>query len=236
MGKFYETSSLFNYSWDQLAKAFWRRYPNPHSGHVLSEDTLCREIRGNELYSKRLLTKTNRLPKWGEHFVKSRETSVVEESLVNPETKTITTYTRNIGYTTIMSVVEKVVYAPDPENPNKTVAKREAWIESNLYGFRRAIESFGVKRFKKNCIKAAEGFNVVLASLYATVQNKDNLSYSSSIETAGAGVGVGGGGAVDNPTSMKEMAKQRIRDLAKRKATMGAVSVYAAPTNEPTGK
>lgn len=227
MGKFYESSSVFNYSWDHLAKAFWLRYPNPYSSHVLSEDTLFREIRGNLLYSRRLFTKTNRLPKWGERFVKSGETTIVEESYVDPETQTITTYTRNVGYTKIMLVVEKVVYTPDPENPqNQTVASRAAWIESSLYGFRRAIESYGMNRFKINCTQAAMGFNDVLRRLYASVKNnkEDNVSLSTS--------GADAGGNVDNPTSIKEKAKRKIRDFTQRKGTMGS-SVYAAPTSEP---
>jgi len=74
------------------------------SSHVLSEDTLHREIRGDSLYTRRMLTKTNRLPKWGERFLKTSATHVVivEESYVNPIEKTIVTYTRNIGLTTIM--------------------------------------------------------------------------------------------------------------------------------------
>lgn len=102
MGKFCETSAVFNHPWDQLAKAFWCRYPNPYSTHVLSEDTLFREMRGNQLYSRRLLTKTNRLPRWGERFVKTSQVSIVEESYINPANKTIVTYTRNIGFTRIM--------------------------------------------------------------------------------------------------------------------------------------
>lgn len=221
MGKYFETSAIFNYSWEQLAKAFWKRYPNPNSSHVLTEDTIFREIRGNELYTKRLITKTNRMPKWGEKFVpssvKQRETQVLEESVVNPDTQTVTTYTRNIGFTKIMTVVEKVVYSPNPEDPSgKTVAYREAWIDSSLYGFRRAIESFGLNRFQKNSHQAAEGFNWVLQRLYGPpISGQEKKS-------------------VPAEGSMKEKAKQRFRELAKRKPAMGTVIVHAAPSTDPS--
>ena len=68
-----------------------------NSSHVLSEDTIFREMRGDALYTRRLLTKTNRVPKWGERFVKNTIVSIVEESYVNPKDKTIITYTRNVG-------------------------------------------------------------------------------------------------------------------------------------------
>ena len=73
------------------------------SSHVLTEDTFSQYTFAGRLYSKRLLTKTNHLPRWGERFVPGpRHVCVVEESVVDPEAQTITTYTRNIGYTKIM--------------------------------------------------------------------------------------------------------------------------------------
>lgn len=73
------------------------------SNHVLTEDTIHQVASGHRLFSKRLLTKTNNMPRWGERFVPGpRYVCVVEESIVDPVGKTLTTYTRNIGYTTIM--------------------------------------------------------------------------------------------------------------------------------------
>jgi len=72
------------------------------SNHVLSEDTVFREVRGNMLFTKRLLTKTNRLPKWGERFVSARTVKIVEESIIDPKEKVLITYTRNIGYVRVM--------------------------------------------------------------------------------------------------------------------------------------
>lgn len=74
----------------------------PHSSHVLSEDTVSREIRNGKLHSKRLLTKTNRVPKWGERFFKAKSVNIVEESVVDPKERTLVTYTRNIGFNKIM--------------------------------------------------------------------------------------------------------------------------------------
>ena len=35
-----------------------------------------------------------------------------------------------------MIATEKVRYTPDPNNPNETLAIKEAWVESGLYGLR----------------------------------------------------------------------------------------------------
>ena len=49
-----------------MAHAIFQRYPNPFARHVLSEDTVYREvINGTTLYTRRFLTKTNKIPKWG---------------------------------------------------------------------------------------------------------------------------------------------------------------------------
>jgi len=166
MVKQLECDNTFSFTWEQVAKAFWRRYPNPESLHVLSEDTLSREMRGDAVYSKRILTKTNSVPKWGEHFVRKSQVVIVEESLVSPAEKKIITYTRNVGYNRVMSIEESVMYIPSPENESQTLAVRTATIDSKIFGFRRAIEGFGLERFRKNCAKAVSGFNYVMNSLY----------------------------------------------------------------------
>ena len=38
------------------------------------------------------------MPRWAERFVPTKMVTVVEESVVDPVSRTLTTYTRNIGY------------------------------------------------------------------------------------------------------------------------------------------
>lgn len=61
-----------------------------------------------------------------------------------------------------------MVYKVSDENPQWTVASRSAWIESSIFGFSRAIQAFGLDRFKKNCAKMTSGFNYVLANMFPT--------------------------------------------------------------------
>ncbi|KAJ8984712.1 hypothetical protein NQ317_004973 [Molorchus minor] len=166
MPKFFSDTVTFNYNWDQVAQAFWKRYPNPNSKHVLTEDVVQREIKSGRLITKRILSKTNSIPKWAEKFVTTKHVNIVEESIVDPKHKVLVTYTRNLGYAKVMSVTEKVVYMESEENPSKTIAVRSAWIDSQVRGFSRAICAFGYERFKKNCMKMVGGFNHVLTSLY----------------------------------------------------------------------
>lgn len=65
-------------------------------------------------------------------------------------------------------MTEKVVYKVNEENPSTTVAERSVWIESNVYGMSKAIQAFGMQRFKVNSTKAVKGFNYVLNSMYGS--------------------------------------------------------------------
>lgn len=82
------------------------------SSHVLSEDTISREVRGDKLFTKRLLTKTNRMPKWGERLVTKNTVKIVEESICDPKEKVLVTYTRNLGYARIMVNIKRFYACP----------------------------------------------------------------------------------------------------------------------------
>ncbi|XP_065369559.1 protein preli-like [Calliphora vicina] len=160
----YSTETVFDYSWKQVVQAYWNRYPNPSSAHVLTEDTISREIRDGKLYSRRILSKTNHVPKWGERFYKNTPVKIIEDSVLDPKKKTLITFTRNIGFKKIMKVDEIVEYKE--QNDGRTVAIRRAYISSQVFGFSRAIRAFGIERFKSNCQKTANGFNHVLTRMF----------------------------------------------------------------------
>lgn len=120
----YSTETVFDYSWKHVVQAYWNRYPNPsryfkinfifnlfinillisfiYSAHVLTEDTICREVRDGKLYTRRILSKTNHVPKWGERFYKNTPVKIIEDSVLDPNKKTLITFTRNIGFKKIM--------------------------------------------------------------------------------------------------------------------------------------
>eukprot|EP00063_Salmo_salar_P075439 XP_014050274.1 PREDICTED: PRELI domain-containing protein 1, mitochondrial-like isoform X2 [Salmo salar] len=106
MVKYFSNDVDIRTSWDHVVSAFWQRYPNPFSTHVLTEDVVFREVTVDQrLLSRRLLTKTNRMPRWAEFLFPSnlsRSVYIVEDSVVDPVTKSLTTYTWNLNHTTLM--------------------------------------------------------------------------------------------------------------------------------------
>lgn len=169
MVKYFCSYTDIRSAWDQVVSAFWQRYPNPFSTHVLTEDVVYREVTEDQrLLSRRLLMKTNRLPRWAECFFPSgmsRSVYIVEDSIVDPVNRSLTTYTWNLNHTTLMSVEERCIFRDSEDQPATTQLKREAWISSSIYGFSRPIQEFGLARFKSNQTKAMKGLEYALSNL-----------------------------------------------------------------------
>lgn len=178
----YRTETVFDYSWKQVVQAFWNRYPNPSSNHVLTEDTVSRDVRDGKLFSRRVLSKNNPVPKWGERFYKNAPVRIIEDSVLDPSTKTLITFTRNIGFKKIMCVDEIVEYTEQTDG--RTLVVRKAYISSQVFGFSRAIRAFAVERFKSNCVKTANGFNFVLMKMFPNQKLFPILTQHTSIEAS----------------------------------------------------
>ncbi|UYV66233.1 PRELID1 [Cordylochernes scorpioides] len=135
------------------------------SSHVLTEDVIQRKVEGKKLISKRLLTKTSIVPKWGEKYLnKTSSVKIIEESVVDLEARTITTYTRNIDMRHLMDVEEKCFYLPGEDNA--TTILKNTWVTSSIFGLGRPITSFVMERYKKQATKASQGLVEVLSKIY----------------------------------------------------------------------
>lgn len=181
MVKHYTVESVFQFNWHKVVAAFWRRYPNPFSTHVLTEDVVQRYRAGNQLITKRLICKTGKFPKWAEKFVgKFHDVYLVEESILDLDSKTFTTYTRNISLQNVLTTTERCVYSTSTGNQGATLCHRDAWFESQIHGLGGMISSYGLQSYKKNIIKTFDGYNFVLKSLFA---NENHVTNSRSSET-----------------------------------------------------
>uniref|UniRef100_A0A8C2JZG6 PRELI domain containing 1b n=1 Tax=Cyprinus carpio TaxID=7962 RepID=A0A8C2JZG6_CYPCA len=142
IGKHFFSETDIKSTWEQVLTAFWQRYPNPYSTHVLTEDVLFREVTSdNLLLSRRLLTKTNRLPRWAERiFPGKRSVYIIEDSVVDLGNRSLTTLTWNVNHAKLMRVVERCVFAGERDRPVWTRITREAWISSGVFGLSRPIQ------------------------------------------------------------------------------------------------
>lgn len=74
------------------------------------------------------------------------------------------------------------MYKVSDEKPEWTVAHRSAWIDSSVFGFSRAIQAYGLDRFKKNCAQMSGGFNYVLTQMFPhTAQFMNHMGYANMV-------------------------------------------------------
>ncbi|XP_006875359.1 PREDICTED: PRELI domain-containing protein 1, mitochondrial-like [Chrysochloris asiatica] len=168
--------SVLRSSWDQVFTAFWQRSLNPYSKYILTEDIVHREMTPDQkLLSRQLLTKTNRMPCWAERLFSASVTHsmyILEDSIVDPQNQTMTTLTWNINHTQLMVVEERCVYCVNSGNSGWTEIHREAWVSLSLFGVSRAVQEFGLARFKSNVTKTMKEFECILAKLQGETPSK----------------------------------------------------------------
>lgn len=131
--KYFLGQSVLRSSWDQVFAAFWQRYPNPYSKHVLTEDIVHREVTPDQkLLSRRLLTKTNRMPRWAERLFPANvahSVYILEDSIVDPQNQTMTTFTWNINHARLMVRPSLI---PSKVESSRLVARELLWSEAQL--------------------------------------------------------------------------------------------------------
>lgn len=169
MVKFFTTHHTYTHSWEDVSCAFLRKYPNPLSSHVLGCDVINRHVdpTTGTLVSQRLLKKTNNKPKIAEKFLGKGSSSgyVLEDSIIDPMNKSMTTVTRNISFAKVLCVEETCTYTVSAANPEWTDCKTEARVTCPMWGWSRPIEGVGLERFKQNIHKAREALEYVIKSV-----------------------------------------------------------------------
>jgi hypothetical protein len=175
--KIFSSQHQFDYSWEQVSCANWKKYPNEMSTHVVAVDVLRREVDSTTgvLRTERLITCKQAIPKWLLALVGGHDVSYVREvSEVDPLTRTLTLRSVNLTMNHLLSVYEIVTYSPDPNRPTETtIFTQEAQITA-YSSFRRLcskIEDWSVDRFGQNAALGKQGFESVLQQVTQKVQD-----------------------------------------------------------------
>ncbi|KAG1316853.1 hypothetical protein G6F62_013238 [Rhizopus arrhizus] len=134
-------------------------------GIVLSVDVLDRYVDENGiLKTTRLVLKKGKTPKWfPKNILKSSEAFVIEESEVDPKSKTMITRTKNLNHVRVMQIEETQIFKQHEQNSDWTACKTEARIISRFgWGLTGRIEGFGQSTFIANAAKARKGMQHIL--------------------------------------------------------------------------
>ncbi|KAL8813360.1 MAG: hypothetical protein Q9223_000727 [Gallowayella weberi] len=172
--KVFSSEYLFDYSWEEVSTANWRKYCpwNDKSPHVIAVDTLSREVDPSTgiLRTERLITCHQQAPAWVISLLGGSNTShVYETSYVSPSEKRVTMCSTNLTWANILRVRETVTYQPDltTSSPGheRTRFTQDAKITALCGGWqkiRTKIEEASVERFSENARRGREGFEAVL--------------------------------------------------------------------------
>ncbi|PBP18603.1 MSF1 domain protein [Diplocarpon rosae] len=121
MVKFYESAYSYDYSFPAVTLAYFLRYPNPYSTHVLSTDVISRNVdAAGRLHTLRIHRKSSRLPSavmkllpksvLGNVSGGRSESYILETSTIDVKEGWMRTESKNLDWTGILSVVEKQEY------------------------------------------------------------------------------------------------------------------------------
>lgn len=124
MVKFYESTSSHSYPFPTVTLAYYLRYPNPYSTHVISTDILARHFDPDtqRLFTARLHLKRSRVPApilalLPKSFFPNRNEDgstnayILERSVVDVKEGVMWTESRNLEFTGVLVAREKQFYS-----------------------------------------------------------------------------------------------------------------------------
>ena len=128
MVKFFENTSSYDYSFPAVTLAYFLRYPNPYSRHVLSTDVIDRHYDADHqrLYTTRLHLKRSKIPPamlkllpksvMGGGSDGAGQSYILERTVVDVKEGWMRTESRNMEWTGILSVIERQMYHRQSED------------------------------------------------------------------------------------------------------------------------
>ncbi|KAK0152582.1 PRELI domain containing protein 3A [Merluccius polli] len=145
--KIWSTEHVFSYPWETVIKAAMRKYPNPMNPSVVGVDVLDRSLdTEGRLHSHRLLSTEWGLPGIVRAILGNTQTRtyVKEHSIVDPGEKKMELCSTNITLTNLVSVDERLVYRPHPDNPEVYVHKQIQFLFSFCAAWFKCFEPFTI--------------------------------------------------------------------------------------------
>ncbi|KAM9296981.1 PRELI domain containing protein 3B [Gastrophryne carolinensis] len=145
-----------------------QKYPNPMNPSVVGVDVLNRYVdsRG-KLHSDRLLSTEWGMPSIVKSLIGATRTNtyVQEHSVVDPVEKTMELKSTNITFTNMISVDERLVYKPHPEDDKKTVLTQEAIITVKGVSLSSYLEGMMANTISSNANKGRDAMEWVIGRL-----------------------------------------------------------------------
>lgn len=183
--KFWTSEYTFNHPWDKVVQAAWRKYPNPMNPCVASIDVLDRKIdEKGVLHTHRILSSKWGIPGWVQNVIMGSPSVVYanEKSEVDPNNKTMVLKSRNITWCSNIAVDEHLVYAPHPDDPQKTLLKQEAVVLVKGVPLSSYMETLLATSISSNAYKGRQAINWVISRIDEEIKDLSNSAVKSTDE------------------------------------------------------
>uniref|UniRef100_A0A8D0SI90 PRELI/MSF1 domain-containing protein n=1 Tax=Sus scrofa TaxID=9823 RepID=A0A8D0SI90_PIG len=141
--KIWTSEHVFDHPWETVTTAAMQKYPNPMNPSVVGVDVLDRHIDASgKLHSHRLLS-----TEWG-----------------------LPSIVKSISFTNMVSVDERLIYKPHPQDPEKTVLTQEAIITVKGVSLGSYLEGLMASTISSNANKGREAMEWVIHKLNAEIE------------------------------------------------------------------
>nr|KAF6472177.1 PRELI domain containing 3B [Molossus molossus] len=141
--KIWTSEHVFDHPWETVTTAAMQKYPNPMNPSVVGVDVLDRHIDpSGKLHSHRLLS-----TEWG-----------------------LPSIVKSISFTNMVSVDERLIYKPHPQDREKTVLTQEAIITVKGVSLSSYLEGLMANTISSNASKGREAMEWVIHKLNAELE------------------------------------------------------------------
>lgn len=174
MVQFLNREHIYQHPWERVTTAFWRKYPNPLSPHVLDIDVLDRHLDAKgRLYTTRLITCKGHVPDWISKAVGGKNHCfVLERSVVDRENRTLVMKSRNISFENLIQVHETCVYDTHTGEEGTTRFTQQAKIVVPVWGFSERVENLTLDNFHKNAKKGLEAMENICQAIAKDIKQE----------------------------------------------------------------
>ncbi|XP_023651264.1 PRELI domain containing protein 3B [Paramormyrops kingsleyae] len=171
--KIWTSEHIFNHPWETVTKAAMQKYPNPMNPSVIGVDVLDRGVdTQGRLHSSRLLSTEWGLPSIVKSLIGNTRTCtyIQEHSVVDPKGKMFELKSTNLTFTNLVSVDERLVYRPHPQDPEKTILTQEALISVKGVSLSSYLEGLMASTISTNAGKGREAMEWVIRRLNTEIE------------------------------------------------------------------
>jgi hypothetical protein len=182
--KIWSSEHTFHHPWENVVKAALQKYPNPINPSVTGVDVIDRSIDQHVVRTHRLLISQWQLAPWITKLLGgNRECHASEHSEIDLKSKTMQLRSKNITFSQVLNVEEKLVYSTHPDDPaQKTLLTQEAAITVQNVPLIDYLENMLASKINSNASKGRQSIEYIIKKMETTADDAINKVKSSITE------------------------------------------------------